>query len=139
MALGSQITVSPSGKTSVGNPARHAGSVALVIPMARPLAVGPCGCIRPALHFDMSSSPARPFIADGASNVSQNAASGKPQPGLAMGPTGAEPSTPGDAPPAPARAVPPTPGEASPGAEDPSEPMTALPPPPDSPPPVSPS
>src|SRR5260221_13415982 len=88
LALGSQITVSPSGKTSVGTPARQVGMVALRMPTARPPAVGPWGRMRPALHWLTSSSPARPFATDGVSNVSQNAAHAKPQPGFAIGPVG---------------------------------------------------
>src|SRR5262245_23962336 len=110
VVLGSQMTVSPSGYTSVGTPALHLGIVALVIPIARPFAVGPCGCMRPALHLKTSRSPARPRIVAGASNVSQNAASANPHPGLAIGPTGDVPSAPTETI-ASIRAAPPTPPE----------------------------
>src|SRR5205814_2773507 len=107
-----------------------------------PEPVGSCGCRRPALQAAASSSPARPCSADGWSNVSQNAAASRPQPGapfsvtappgLAGGST-AEPLEPPTLPGAPAAArtsgasgVAPEPGSpaepAGPGEAEPAHP-----------------
>jgi hypothetical protein len=86
--------------------------------------------MRPALHFETSSSPARPLLADGASKVSQKAAKGKPHPGLAIGPVGAIASAPGDELASFFAGLPPAPDDdASITGADPPEPTIPAPPP----------
>src|SRR6185503_2917359 len=81
-SLPSQINASCGGKICAGKPLRHGGTVALPIATASPSPLGPPMLhMRAALNRFGSSSPARVFAPAGASNVSQNAACSRPQPG----------------------------------------------------------
>jgi hypothetical protein len=77
----SQINMSCHGSTHAGRPTRHGGSVAWPIGTALPPSLGMPASERAPLHRAASSSRARPSDDAGASNGSQNAAAGRPQPG----------------------------------------------------------